>query len=212
MNLKFPCTFLFLALAAAIVTPSSSSRIDDAQPLKATTELISQRSCIQEQLKNTYSVTQTLRVTVLNHSKGNLIVDKSIGRGFYGMVVARDARSLSEEKYEWNPQLDWSIEPPPGELVAEKPVSPFVVLAPAESFQFETNFWVWARIEDSAGPGIPSGDHVLQLQIGSWYYTTKPEEVQKRWQSYGDLIYKLIKTEPLAFSLPKDPKPENCKR
>jgi len=209
LNLRF--TFLSLGLfITAMATALAAGSTDDPQPLKASTQVISQKLCREND--ETYSLIQKQRVTFLNQSKKNLIVDKSIGRAFYGMVVARDVQSLSDGKYEWHPNLDWAIDLWPGELTAESPVPPFAILVPAESFQVETDFWVDVRMNDSKGSGISSGNHVSQLQIGSWYYTTKPEAVQKRWEAYGELIYNVIKTEPLAFNLPPNPKLDNCKQ
>jgi hypothetical protein len=197
------------ATVAVILTSSTAGPSGEPQPLKASAQVVSQKLCSEND--DTYALIQKQRVTFLNQSQKNVIVDKSIGRAAYGMVVARDVQSLSDGKYEWNPNLDWAIDPWPIELTAKSPLPPFAILAPAESFQVETDFWVEVRMSDSKGHGISSGNHVSQLQISSWYYTTKPEEVQRKWESYGELVYKVIKTEPLALSLPPNPKLDNCK-
>jgi hypothetical protein len=201
-----------LALVATILAiPLSGDILQGAQPLLATAKVISQQNCRNN--KETYSVIQKIKVTIQNQGKRNLVIDKQdIGRAFYDMVVARDTNSLSKEKYEWRSNPEWSIEPPPGEMNEKYPVPPFVILAPGDSFQVDVESWVGVRTNDAHGDfGIRSGEYVSQVQLASWFYTTKPEVVEKRWQTFGDLIYKTIKTEPLAFNLSPNPKLETCK-
>jgi hypothetical protein len=209
MRLAFLSTFLSLTIVvAAIVT--SAAPTDAPQPYKATAEVISQKKCTNN--NSSYSLIQKLRVTFLNISKRNLIVDKNIESDYSNSLVARDARDLGRGDYEWNAHTEFTRDPPAGELLEESPVPPFVTLAPGESLQFETDFWVEVRMHDAQGYGIRSGDHVEQSEIGSWFYSTKGEEVQKRWQQFGELIYKTIRTEPLSLNLSPDPVLETCKK
>jgi hypothetical protein len=215
MGFRSPSLLLRILLAlVALSFLLSGGATDGDQPLKATTKVITQRSCRNDDKR--YTAIKKLRVTFLNRSSRNLIVDKSIGRGFYEIYVARDSKSLADGQYEYNPNIDWIPSPRSEEEVRSgSPGPPFAILRPNQSFKIETEIWVEVRMHDSEAIygnwPIQSGDHVFQLDIGSWYYATEPDEVQKRWLKFGDLIYNPIRTEPLAFNLPVVPKLENCK-
>jgi len=186
------------------------------QPVRMTAEILSQRYCRDTALK-TFTIIFKLRMSVINQSGTNLIVEKTPGLGLYSIVVAHDAKSLSERKYEYEPYLDMKMESL-GPETPERFKSPgpdFAILAPGESLHSEKEIWApfAGRLQglDQAAGFIPAGDHVLRVTFSTWDFQTEPKEIRKRWEPFGYLVYEDISTPPLPFTLPSDPKLENCK-
>jgi hypothetical protein len=215
MNLKFPCSFLSLAIAvAAIVTPSPAAPADDASPLKVTAEIISQRYCPSNE--TTFTVIFKLRMHFMNQTDGKLIVDKHLGWGPYHIEIASDEKSYAERKFEYDPNGDFTVGHVPPETTAQfkSPLPNFAILAPGESTNYESDFWA-SLIGPLPGAvrrpeAIPPGNHVLAVWVSAWNHDLKAEEIHKQWESFGDLVYKSVRIGPLPFNLPPDPKIEKC--
>jgi hypothetical protein len=221
MSLKVSCTLLSLALAVAAavaVTPSSAPPTDAASPFKIAAEIISQKYCPTNETE--YTIIFKLRIRFTNQTDRKLIVMKDIGHAVYDPLIASDAKNFSEEKFEYNPIIDRDnfFVGPDGKEVEEKLDTPdpnFVILAPGESLEAESVFNVY-----SVGPlyGFPArrgalqpGNHVLGAWISVWWpYHAKPEDVRKRWEPFGDLIFKSVLVGPLPFNLPPVQKIEKC--
>jgi hypothetical protein len=198
--------WLLATLLGGLLLPASSESTDDSQPLKATIQVVSQKYC---QKDKGYTIIQNLRVHVANRTSEKIIVKRS---GVYEPYVARDLESLSKGVYEYHPNFDWTVEGLQ-EPQAKAPGSQFAILAPGDSFETEAEFGFGVGMPglSPAQGSLPPGNHVLQLMISTWDYHAKPEEMKKSWEAFGRLVYKPIKTEPLAIFLPQDPKLETCK-
>ena len=152
-----------------------------------------------------------------NQTDRKLIVAKEIGHGVFYVHIAADAKSFSEEKYEYNPMVDWDsffVGPETKEHL-ESPTPDFAILAPGESLQNESEYWT-SGIGHLPGPtsilgALQPGNHVLGVWVNNdWPYHAKPEEIQKRWESFGDLVYKSVEVGPVTFNLPGAPKIDKC--
>jgi hypothetical protein len=215
MRLTFLSTFLLLAAAvAAIVTSSEAGPTDAPQPLRVTAEIISQRYCPTD--AQTYAVIFKLRTKFLNQSDHKLIIGKGIGSFIPHLTIASDAKKLSDENYEWYTNEDWVFGQTSPETPEEfrSPGPGYVILAPGESIQNEGEYNATAV---GSLPGVTSsrrivqpGDHVLGYLLWTWMYHTKPEDIHRQWESFGDLVYETIKVGPVPFNLPADPKIEKC--
>jgi len=184
------------------------------EPLNMTAEVLGQRYCRSD--VTTFTVVLKLRMHFVNQSGEKVIVEKTPGYGTYSVVIARDAKSLAEGKYEYNPSMEMIVEHT-GPETPEKFKSPgpeFAILAPGESIHSEREIWAeeLGRQHNSAetSGNVSPGNHVLRVTVSTWDFRTKPEEIRKRWQSFGYLVYESISTGPLPFSLPSDPKVDNC--
>jgi hypothetical protein len=183
------------------------------QLLKMTGEIVSRISCRDD--PKTYTLKFKLHLVFVNQTDRKLIVERSTGLGLFDTRIALDAKSLSEGKYEYNPYVDQTMlnvmEPK-----FDRPGPEFVILAPRESFQNEREFTlpnlVRQHDSDEIRGAIRSGNHVLQVTVPTWdYVTKKPEEISKQWEAFGELVYSDIKSNPMPFYLPPDPKLEACK-
>jgi hypothetical protein len=152
----------------------------------------------------------------VNQTNHKLIVEKGIGSFIPHLNIASDAKNLSEGKYEYDMNEDWIFEQiPPGTPEQLKTPGPgFAILPPGESLQNDGDYWA-----TSVGPlpGLPTsrgaiqpGNHVLAFLIWPWTFHADGQDVHKKWESFGDLVYKTIKVGPLPFTLPPDPKIEKC--
>lgn len=104
-----------------------------------------------------------------NHTNQKLILDKGIGKAWYGVKVARNLEDLSAGRYEYNPNIDWT-ESSQEKLKADSPGGNFIVLAPGDTFQSEINASVVAQYKNpkNFAGAIRPGSHVLQLDLSAW--------------------------------------------
>lgn len=187
----------------------------DDQPLKAIPEIVGTRYCYGD--TEVYSVWLKLRVKYVNQSHETLILDKEIGKAWYGLKVARNLDDLAAGKYEYNPNIDWFFTEKntlPDKPNFNYPGSDFVVLAQGETFVSEINAGVVAQYEnpkDFAG-SIRPGVHVLQLELSSWNHPGESTVFAGSWRKFGELVTGVVKTEPLEIVVPSSPKvEEKCK-
>jgi hypothetical protein len=206
---------LVLVAASLLAIPSVASQATSDQPLRAIPELIGQRYCYGD--AELFSVWLRLRMRYINRTDKTLILDKEIGKAWYGVTVARSAEDLAAGKYEYHPNIDWLSSDKDKQPSKPNPISPgrdFVILAPGQTFESEIDSGVMAQYEspkEFAG-SIRSGVHVLQMELSSWNHPGVASEFEKGWQKIGQLVTEVIKTEPLEIRVPSDPKVEkDCK-
>jgi len=215
MRLTLPPLLLGPALAlAALSTILSSGPAADVPPLKMTAVILSQKYCRNDE--KTYTAIIHVRMSFLNQTNRKLIVEKSAGLGEYSIFVARDAKSLSDRNYEYSLNVDRTFE----WLSSKEPEDPntlgkrFAILAPGESRQIESEFWMYQVGRQRDGDELPhtlrSGVHTMKIYVESGTYYPGSEELRKRWEPFGDLIFANVMSEPFDFSLPADPKIEKC--
>lgn len=202
-------SLLALASFCAVATARS-----DEQPLKAVAELISQRYCSGD--AEVFSVWLRLRVTYTNQTDKVLILDKEIGKAWYGVRVARSVEDLNAGKYEYNPNIDWfftdkdSLPKNPSLISAG---TDFAILAPGQSFEsrIDTSVAVQYESEKAVVGTIRPGTHVLEMQLSAWNRAGLPSEFEKSWKK-GRIVTGLIKTEPIELRVPTNPTVEEvCK-
>jgi len=204
-----------VAVAPLLMTVTANLLNAQDQPLKAVPEVISTRYCYGD--AEVFSVWLKLRVKYVNRSERTVILDKEIGKAWYGEKVARNLDDLHAGKYEYNPNIDWFFSDKdklPDKPNAEAPSADFVILSPGQTFKSEINTGVIAQYEnlkDFAG-SIRPGVHVFQMELSTWNHPGEASEFAKSWQKFGDLVTGVIKTEPLEIRIPSNPKVErNCK-
>ena len=206
---------LLLVITPLLMAVATRLPATQEQPLKAVPELIGTRYCYGD--AEVFSVWLKLRVKYVNQSERTVILDKEIGKAWYGIRVARTLEDLSAGKYEYNPNIDWFFSDKdklPDKPNAEAPSADFVILSPGQTFKGEINTGVIAQYEnlkDFAG-SIRPGVHVFQMELSTWNHPGEASEFAKSWQKFGDLVTGVIKTEPLEIRIPSNPKVErNCK-
>jgi hypothetical protein len=158
-----------------------------------------------------------LRVKYVNRTHKTLILDKEIGKAWYGEKVARSLDDLAAGKYEYNPNIDWFFsgkDKLPDKPNSNSPNSDFVVLAPGETFESEINASVVAQYENPKNfvGSIRPGVHVLQLELSAWNHPGEASAFAESWRRFGELVTGVVKTEPLEIRIPSDPEvEETCK-
>jgi hypothetical protein len=211
------CAFALLLLSAepmsrALGVPQPAQY---DQSIKAIPELIGTRYCYGD--AEVYSVWLKLRMKYVNRTHKTLILDKEIGKAWYGEKVARNLDELAAGKYEYNPNMDWFFSDKdklPDKPNSDLPSSDFVVLAPGETFVSEINAAVVAQYENpkNFAGSIRSGVHILQLELSAWNHPGESAVFAESWRKFGELVTGMIKTEPLELRIPLDPKVEKkCK-
>ena len=153
---------ILLAVVSLLMTVAASVPNAQDQPLRAVPELIRTRYCYGD--AEVFSVWLKLRVKYINRGEKAVILDKEIGKAWYGEKVARTLEDLSAGKYEYNPNNDWFFSDKnklPAKPNAQSPSPDFIVLSPGQTFVSEINTFVVAQYEnpkDFAGslrPGVP---------------------------------------------------------
>ena len=94
-----------VAVAPLLMTVTANLLNAQDQPLKAVPEVISTRYCYGD--AEVFSVWLKLRVKYINRSERTVILDKEIGKAWYGEKVSRTLDDLHAEEYEYNPNVDW---------------------------------------------------------------------------------------------------------
>jgi hypothetical protein len=209
------------ASGSSSVGTRQKSDDEKVNPLKMTAEILGQRYCSDPGVKE-FSIIFKLRVRLTNQSSKRLIVEKPT-RGFCircGVVIARDATSLSTGKLEYDPNFNVSVTfnpaGPPEDFTT--PGKAFAILSDGESVEIEDEIYAPSagRSQDTSEKlaMVPPGNHVLQITVPTWSFArtrVKPEEIRKRWEPFGYLVYEYITSEPLPFVLPPDLKVDPCR-
>jgi hypothetical protein len=211
------CAFALLLFCAVPMLRALevSTSAQDNQTIKAIPELVGTRYCYAD--SEVYSVLLKLRMKYVNRTQKTPILDKEIGKAWYGEKVARNLADLAAGKYEYNPTIDWFFsnkDKLPDKPNADYPNSDFVLLAPGDAFVGEMNVGVVAQYENpkNFAGSIRSGDHVLQLDLSAWNHPGEASAFGELWRKSGELVTGVIKTEPLEIRIPSDPKVEKlCK-
>jgi hypothetical protein len=183
-------------------------------PVKAVPELISQRYCSGD--AEVFSVWLRLRMTYTNQTDETLILDKEIGKVWYGVKVARTLEDLNAGKYEYNPNIDWFFtdqDKLPKNPSLAAPGTAFAILSPGQSFESEIDTSAVAQYESAKNVAatMRSGTHVFQMELSAWNHAGLPSEFEKSWKK-GRIVTGSIKTEPIAIGVPANLNVENvCK-
>src|ERR1700735_5448996 len=136
MRPQLTSTLLGLALIAASFAARLSGRpSEETQLFKVTSELIGQRYCRDND--KTFSVRFRLLTRFLNQTDHKLIVEKNIGQFIPHLTIASDAKNMSEERYEYYANEDWSITNTSAETPAQfkVPGFGFAILDKGDSLQ-----------------------------------------------------------------------------
>lgn len=199
-------------MLGALGVPESAQ---DDQAIKAIPELVGTRYCYGD--GEVYVVWLKLKVKYVNQTRKTLILDKEIGKAWYGVEVARNLDDLAAGKYEYNPNIDWFFtekDKLPDKPNPNSPGSDFVVLSAGETFVSEINVDVVAQYENPKDfvVSIRPGVHVLQLELSSWNHPGESAVFAGSWRKFGELVTGVVKTEPLEIVIPSSPKVEQkCK-
>jgi|ERR1019366_6987087 hypothetical protein len=205
-----------LLFFTALTVTSPGGAAPDAAPLKLTMEILSQKYCRDND--KSYTTLLNLHMHFVNQSNRKLIIEKSAGLGEYTVFIARDAKTLSDRNYEYSSNalrvLEWLPSNKPDDLKVSG--DRFVILAPGEQLKTESQFGIWQagrqREADEVPHTLSSGDHVMDIYVESSVPFANPEEIRKRWEPFGELIFANVMSEPFTFTLPPNPKLDDCKQ
>jgi hypothetical protein len=194
-------------LVAALVQSVLAGLGNDEKPLRVKLTAIGQKNCRGRPNSSDSSVVRLkLQLEITNVSDRNLIVAKDIGAAWYGYIVAKDEQALAAGIYEDNPNIDWAgnesnLQSPP----VNAPPAGFTILGPGKSLEVESIVYITVRRDALAG------NHVLRLDLGTWFYVSPPEQFRESWKKYGELVYEPVKSEPMPFRVPPEADFARCR-
>ena len=170
MRVSISSSRLLIAICMLVV-PAVVSPATDEQPLRATLERVSQRFCYGD--AETFVLQLELRLRFVNRTENKLILDKEIGKAWYGVTVARNEEDLAAGKYEYNPSIDWFFSDKdklPKEPSRNSPGPDFAILAPGQAFETEIDTGVVAQYDNphEISGAIRSGVHLFQMKLSAW--------------------------------------------
>jgi len=203
---------LVLLLSLLTFLGSANSRLVDGQPLRATVSIVGTRYCSAGD-PDTFAVWLDLRIKYTNLTDVNLILDREIGKAWYGQKVARSLHDLADGLYESNPNIDWMPQDHlPVKPSLGRPDADFVILSPGESFESQAQPSVIAEYEGRKIPSVvTSGVHVFQMDLSAWDRPGNPSQFAKSWRKFGKLVTGTVVTQPLTITIPPNPAVEfNC--
>lgn len=197
------CVFVFFG---ALLVHSVCAQPGNERPLRVKLTAVDQENCSGQSNSEASVVHLKLQLEITNVSERKLIVAKSIGAAWYGIIFAKDEQAVAAGTYESNLNIDWAVSEselrsPPIKV----PPAEFTILAPGKSFQVKSN------VNIPVNGSLKSGDHVLQLDLGTWPHVTPGEQFKKSWKKYGELVYEPVKSEPLPFHLPPEADFTKCR-
>jgi hypothetical protein len=197
---------ILVLLVAALFQPVLAGPGNSEKPLRVKLAAIGQENCLGLPNTSVSVIHLKLRLEITNLSDRKLIVAKSIGAAWYGYVLAKDEQALATDVYEQKPNIDWVVtesnfrNPP-----IKAPPAEFAILGPGKSFEVESNINIPVDHYDAL-----SGNHVIQLELGTWPHATSPEQFRESWKKYGDLVYEPVKSEPMPFRVPPEANFTKC--
>ena len=207
------CVFLFSV--SVLIQPVLAGPETSEQQLKVKLTAIGQENCLGGPNRSDASAVHLkLRLEITNLTDRKLIVSKGIGAAWYGIILARDERALAAGIYESNIDIEWApsksdLQSPP----ITAPPDEFAILGPGKSFEV-ASITVIAVQPDAMAllKGLPGpGNHVLQLDLGTWFHVSRPEQFKESWKKYGELVYDPVKSDPLPFRVPSKADFAKCK-
>jgi len=198
------CVFVFLC--ALLVLSVWAQPGNNEKPLRVKLTAVGQENCAGQSSSETSVVHLKLQLEITNLSGRKLIVAKSIGAAWYGIIFAKDEQAVAAGTYESKLNIDWAVseselQSPP----IKAPPAGFTILAPGKSFRVES------IVDIPANGLLQPGDHVLQLDLGTWPHVTPAEQFKASWKKYGELVYEPVKSEPLPFHVPLEADFTKCR-
>jgi hypothetical protein len=197
---------VFVLFGALLVHSVWAQPGNNEKPLRVKLTAVGQENCSGQNSSEASVVHLKLQLEITNLADRKLIVARSIGAAWYGIIVAKDEQAVAAGTYESNLNIDWvvsesELQRPP---IKAPPVE-FTILAPGKSFQ------VKSIVDIPVNRLLQPGDHVLQLDLGTWPHVTPAEQFKEGWKKYGELVYESVKSEPLRFQVPPEADFTKCR-
>jgi len=127
------------------------------------------------------------------------------------VLVSASEQAARNRQYETDMHVGWITSAP--ELnERSKPGGEFIVLPPAANFIIDDVDESIPIDLDSATEFLKPGQHVLQGVTETWPGGEEQfERLSKKWTSVGVLWSRNVRSEPMPFSVDRNPKLMECK-
>ncbi|HEX8846399.1 MAG TPA: hypothetical protein VF791_17260 [Pyrinomonadaceae bacterium] len=181
------------ALFAALVISSGAMCFGQERGLELNASVVGQQSCSVNSSMDALQLTVRLRYTNAGNQK--LILYKG-NRIFYQVFISRSREEAAARRYEMRATHARYDDAHPERIEGASPSSVFTVLPPGASYEATQVLLIpVARVgAGRVNVSIPTGEHVLYLQVSTWYESKKlAEDLRRRWNARG-----LLWTEPVA--------------
>ena len=207
-------------LAFAYVGSAQADRVPpEVRPLIAKPNVMAQGFCYADPSDSEiFFLWIKLRIDYKNTTNKTVIIDKKIGTFWYWETVAQNVNDLVATKYEYEPQIDWTIDAKQvfGVPNPKSPGSDFLILRPGQMFESNIDLDVSVPLQREglkSHPGILlPGPHVLQVDLSAWVHPGEASKFAKSWRKIGELATGIIKSDPLEIPVPSHPAIETqCK-
>jgi hypothetical protein len=203
---------LLIAILLIVFGGSASSQADRVAPtsnLKLTTKITQQRYC-DSGYSDMAQASMSLQLTYNNTGTSPMILYKGSNLAHY-VLVSLNEQNARDKKYELDQHVGWVTSGEPKLVEGSKPDAGFVVLAPNESYQTDTDISFPIALEESS-QFLKPGKYVLQIIVDAWPGNTSQfEKLKGQWKSTGILCGPSVKSEPLPIQVEKEPKLVQCK-
>ena len=191
-------------LSRILVPPKPHILAINAGPrLSLTIDEIKQKYCLDGDLTE---LVQELRFNYRNSGHVTIMLDKraaSVSR----YVISRNLEMLSNREYEVDEKR--LLKYPDQDLGLDE--SDFKVLRPGGTYSLENKLVITSYSFVPQQDHFSNGDHVLVLSVVTWFHD--PDIIpqwRERWHDKGYLWTDTIKSEPLVFTVPREPIIEMC--
>jgi hypothetical protein len=184
----------------------------EKQPLRLTSNLISQRYCREPDSENSDNLRMKLQLRYVNSGPHPLILykyDNTVSR----TMVSRDPADATVERYIWDLSLTTVTGGKNVTIDSLAPSSSFCVLPSNQSFETEVETTIFVSRADNSveSDGLPPGEYFLQVVVSTWPHSESlAERVRDRWRAFGLLWSDDIKSEPMQFRIDSDRPTRDC--
>jgi len=127
------------------------------------------------------------------------------------VLVSANEQAARNRQYETDMHVGW-VTSAPDLNEGSKPGNEFVVLRPGANFIIDDVNESIPIDLNSMTEFLKPGQHVLQGVIETWPGDEKQfERLSKKWTSVGVLWSRNVRSEPMPFSVDRNPKLMECK-
>lgn len=197
--------FIYLLLALVLLYHANPQAVCAGQDndLQLTITVTSQRYCLNKIYDGEYDLILKLQLRYTNTGKQTLILEKG-GNLITYFKTGSDLKSLAAARYG---HILWMSSNNEGVTeTGSTPSSSFVALKPDEFYEIEGEMRF-----PSAKELLAKGRQYLQVVIPTWSGTdNQAHELRKRWKKTGALWYKPARSQPMEFTVEKEPKVVEC--
>ncbi len=177
------------------------------EKLQLTTSIIDQKYCHT----GSPSLRIKLQLNYKNEGRRSVILYKGSSL-IFRYLISRNRKAATARDYVQDVQLELTSLDETEHFNTPNPGDDFVILRPNGFYRTEAD--VDLPIEDAANPNpdfLRAGTYFLQINVSTWNESgSLARKLRYRWRQTGALWFNSVRSQPMSFTVEKDPKIVDC--